>query len=155
MKKVLIVVDVSNLYYCCKHRLNGRLNYERLPDAVVKSDESLFRAIAYGAYRENETDQFQSALRHLNYEVKYKPVKDFGAGASKADWDVGIAMDVVKILDHVDVVVFCTADGDLLPCMEYVQFKGKEVRVCGCGISRDIRDKIANTIEITAAMLGD
>lgn len=155
MKKVLMVVDVSNLYYCIKNRFKNRLNYQKLQKEAVRSGEMLFRAIAYGAFRENETDSFQAALRHLDYEVKYKPVKDYAPGVSKADWDVGIAMDVVKILEHVDVVVFCTADGDLLPCMEYVQFKGKEVRVFGAGISRDIRDKIPESIEITADLLGD
>lgn len=139
MKKVLVVADVSNLYYTVLSRLNGKVNYSQLIKSAIENDEELYRAIAYGADYDQETIKFQHALKSIGFEVQYKQVKEFESGERKADWDVGIAMDVVKILELVDVVVFCTADSDLLPCMEYVASRGREVRVIGCGISRDIK----------------
>lgn len=153
MKKVLVVADVSNLYYTVLSKLGGKVSYSQLlKKAIDEKTETLYRAIAYGADYDQETVKFQHALRSIGFETQYKQVKEFRSGERKADWDVGIAMDVVKILPFVDVVVFCTADSDLVPCMEYAANQGRQVRVLGCGISRDIKEYYQYT-EIEGSLL--
>ena len=39
----------------------------------------------------------------------------------KADWDVGIAVDAIKLADKLDVIVLVTGDGDYLPLVSYLQ----------------------------------
>src|SRR3989339_93950 len=39
----------------------------------------------------------------------------------KADWDVGITVDAIKLGNKLDVIVLVTGDGDFLPLVEYLQ----------------------------------
>lgn len=155
-KRVLVLADVSNLYYCVGKRFNGgKLNYQKLLRAAI-GDNELYRAIAYGAEIEDEAANFKAALRSFGYEPKYKQPRVYpiqGREFRKADWDVGIAMDVVKMLDNVDIVVYCSADGDLAPSLEYVQFRGKQTHVLACGISRDLKDVCNKWTEIVEELL--
>ena len=65
--------------------------------------------------------KFFEALSQQGFEVKMKDLQIFAGGAKKADWDVGIAMDAIKIASKVDVIVIVSGDGDYLPLMSYLQ----------------------------------
>jgi len=45
----------------------------------------------------------------------------FAGGAKKADWDVGITVDAIKLAEKLDVVVLVTGDGDYVPLVNYLQ----------------------------------
>lgn len=163
-KKVLVVVDISNIFYCVKKKFNDKIDYGKLLDEVVRDNESLHRAIAYGAQIDNDAANFVNFLNQVGFETKYKEPKVVSRipdprdptrmkEIRKADWDVGMTMDVVKILDQVDVVVFCTADGDMAPCVEYVQSRGKEARVLGCTLSYELKAVCHNCQEIQPHLL--
>jgi uncharacterized LabA/DUF88 family protein len=157
MKRILLVADISNLYYCIGRRFNGRkLDYKKLMEKAVGANE-LYRAIAYGAEMHDEAVHFKAALRNCGFEPKYKIPNSYKTLDKeikhKADWDVGMAMDVVTMLDNVDIVVYATADGDLAPNLEYVKFKGKQSLVLACGISKDLKSIADRYIEITEDML--
>lgn len=155
-KKLLIIADISNLYYTVGKYLNGKIDYKKFLD-FIGQDYELYRMIGYGAELEGQADYFKNALRNLGFELKYKAPKEYHSAENgtqrKADWDVGMAMDIVKILDSVDVVALCTSDGDLAPVIEYIHSKGKVAVVYGCRISRDLR-AIANQFhELTEDLL--
>jgi len=42
----------------------------------------------------------------------------------KGDWDVGIAIDAIKLSRQLDVVALATGDGDFIPLVEYLQYHG-------------------------------
>jgi len=46
-------------------------------------------------------------------------------GHQKGDWDVGIAMDIVKLMNKLDVVVLVSGDGDFVPLLEFMQMSGQ------------------------------
>jgi len=50
-----------------------------------------------------------------------KDLQIFAGGAKKADWDVGIAVDAIKLGGKLDVIVLVTGDGDYLPLVSYLQ----------------------------------
>lgn len=141
MKKVLIIADVSNLYY--SNRPN-KVDFEKVYHWCQGYGE-IYRAIAYGAAMGAGADAFKSFLRHIGFEPKYKEPKIFvdqenpGKEYRKADWDVGMAMDIVRMLDNVDIVILCSADGDLAPCIEWIEFKGKQCIVLASGISFELK----------------
>ena len=56
--------------------------------------------------------QFQSILHAIGFTVKLKPVLKRRDGSTKADWDVGIALDVFEAAPHCDTVVLVSGDGD-------------------------------------------
>jgi uncharacterized LabA/DUF88 family protein len=50
-----------------------------------------------------------------------KDLQIFAGGAKKADWDVGIAIDAIKLAAKLDVIVLVSGDGDYLPLIKYIQ----------------------------------
>jgi uncharacterized LabA/DUF88 family protein len=165
MKKILLIVDLSNIFYCVRKKFNNKVNYTKLKNTIPREGEVIHRAIAYGAQMDNGASEFISFMTSIGFETKYKEPKILSRYVDartnqereirRADWDVGMAMDVVKILDQVDVVVFCTADSDMAPCIEYVQFRGKEARVLACAISFELWKCCPNCREIHPDILQD
>jgi len=120
-QRVGVLVDVSNMYHSAKNLYNKRVNFkEVLKDAVA--GRKLIRAIAYVISTEGkEETNFFEALSQQGFEVKMKELQIFTGGAKKADWDVGITVDAIKLSEKLDVVVLITGDGDYLPLVSYLQ----------------------------------
>jgi uncharacterized LabA/DUF88 family protein len=120
-QRVAVLVDVSNMYHSAKNLYKARVNFkEVLKDSVA--GRKLIRAVAYVIKTEtDEGSSFFEALSQQGFEVKMKDLQIFAGGAKKADWDVGIAMDAIKLAAKVDVVVIVSGDGDYLPLMSYIQ----------------------------------
>jgi len=137
LKRVGVFVDVSNLYLCLNKKFNKRLDYAAFLEYAIR-DEELYRAYAYGAQMENEATNFMMILEDLGYTLKYKRPEVYFDGEkeiTKADWDVGITVDVLQLLPKLDVVVLGTGDGDFVPLVEHVKRTGTLVHVIGCNIS--------------------
>ena len=134
-QRVGVFVDVQNLYYTARNVYNARVNFNSvLKDAV--GDRPLVKAIAYGikaGMPEEET--FFDALKKAGFEVKLKELQSFYGGAKKGDWDVGIVMDIIKLLPKLDVVVLASGDGDYIPLLEYLQIMGVRVELVSFGKS--------------------
>ena len=115
------MVDVSNMYHSAKNLYNKRVNFrEVLKESVA--NRKLIRATAYVIKTESEEETpFFEALSQQGFEVKMKDLQIFAGGAKKADWDVGISMDAIKLAGKVDVIVIVSGDGDYLPLMTYLQ----------------------------------
>jgi uncharacterized LabA/DUF88 family protein len=91
-----------------------------LLDAV--SGRKLIRAIAYGIKTvEGQEEKFFEALEKQGFEVKTKDLQIFPGGAKKGDWDVGIAVDAIKMSKSLDALVLVSGDGDYIPVVEYIQ----------------------------------
>lgn len=120
-QRVGILIDVSNMYHSAKNLYNKRVNFkEVLKDAVA--GRKLIRAIAYVIKTETEEETpFFEALSQLGFEVKMKDLQIFAGGAKKADWDVGITVDAIKLAEKLDVIVLVTGDGDYIPLVNYLQ----------------------------------
>ncbi|RLC39062.1 hypothetical protein DRH27_00650 [Candidatus Falkowbacteria bacterium] len=120
-QRVGVLVDVSNMYHSAKNLYNKRVNFrEVLKDSV--GGRKLIRATAYVIKTESEEETpFFEALSQQGFEVKMKDLQIFAGGAKKADWDVGISMDAIKLASKVDVIILVSGDGDYLPLMSYLQ----------------------------------
>lgn len=120
-QRVAVLVDVSNMYHSAKNLYKKRVNYKEILKSAV-AGRKLIRAIAYVIHTESEEETpFFEALSQQGFEVKMKELQIFAGGQKKADWDVGIAMDAIKMADKVDVIVIVSGDGDYLPLVSYVQ----------------------------------
>jgi hypothetical protein len=58
-----------------------------------------------------------------------REVTVFASGAKKADWDVGMAVDAIRIGEILDVVILVTGDGDFVELVEYLRHHGRQVEV--------------------------
>lgn len=159
MKRVGVFIDVSNFYYCISKRYKGRrLSFEKYYEFV--SDLGKLEYVrAYGAYQANEADEFIARLNSIGFETIYKKVKTFrekgGKIRRKADWDVGITMDIVRLVleGKLDRIILGTADSDLEPLVIWCQEQGVEVIVLACKISKELRETCDKAIEIYESLV--
>ena len=144
-QRVGIFVDVSNLYYSARVMYGKKVNFKNVLKEVL-GDRKLVRAIAYVIKAENPEEQkFFDALEDMGFEVKMKDLQVFYGGHKKGDWDVGIAMDAVRLASKLDVVVICSGDGDFIPLIEYLTGIGQQVEVAAfgrsaSGVARELAD---------------
>jgi len=156
MKRIGIFADVSNLYYCISKKYRGKkLDYRKYYEFVADIGE-ISQAIAYGAQIGNEAAGFIHALKAVGFQAKYKTPKQYNdenRTRRKADWDVGITIDVVNMAPRLDVIVLGSADGDLAPLVHWCRQKGIDVIIIACGISRELKDMSNEFIEIPESLL--
>ncbi len=120
-QRVGVLVDIQNLYYSAKVLYGKKVNFGQMMKASV-GDRKLIRAIAYGIKtQEGQEEKFFEALEKQGFEVKTKDLQIFPGGAKKGDWDVGIAVDAIKMSKSLDVIILMSGDGDYIPLVEYLQ----------------------------------
>ncbi len=134
-QRVGVFVDVQNLYYSAKQFYGKRVSFSNiLKDSV--GDRKLIRAIAYVIKAEVKEEQtFFDALTRIGFDVRSKDLQIFLGGAKKGDWDVGIAMDIMRMANKLDVVVLISGDGDFKDLIEHVQALGCRAEVVAFGKS--------------------
>ena len=103
----------------------------------VLAGRSLIRAVAYVITTETGEERgFFDALEKLGIETKTKNIQIFNSGAKKADWDVGLAVDAIKMAPKLDTIIIASGDGDFIPLVEYLQTnEGCQVEVIAFGKS--------------------
>jgi uncharacterized LabA/DUF88 family protein len=112
LEKVSIFVDVQNIYYTCRQAYERSFDYNKFWIQATEERE-LVGAWAYATHRGDEKQmQFQNILRAIGFEVKLKPVLNRMDGTSKADWDVGIALDAYEAAQECDTLILLSGDGD-------------------------------------------
>jgi len=120
-QRVGIFIDTQNLYHSAKNLYNARVNFGNIVKDSL-GDRELIRAVAYAITTESgEELNFLEALRKVGIEIKSKDLQIFAGGAKKADWDVGIAVDIIKLAPRLDTVVLVCGDGDFVPLIQYLQ----------------------------------
>lgn len=112
MEKVIILVDVQNIYYTTRQAYKCNFDYNAFW-AMATNNRQVVKAIAYTTDRgDDKQRQFQNILRAIGFEVKLKPYIQRSDGSSKGDWDVGITLDAIEYARAADVMVLASGDGD-------------------------------------------
>lgn len=135
-QRVGVFIDTQNLYHSAKHLYKARVNFANVLQEAV-GGRTLVRAVAYVISTDSgdETNFFE-ALTKIGIETKVKGLQVFSDGAKKADWDVGLAIDAVKLAPKLDTVILATGDGDFVPLIEYLDLnEGCQVEVVSFGRS--------------------
>ena len=135
-QRVGIFIDTQNLYHSAKNLYKARVNFGQVVKEAL-SGRLLIRAIAYVITTETGEERgFFEALEKLGIETKTKNLQVFAGGAKKADWDVGLAVDAIKIAPKLDTVIIASGDGDFIPLVEYLKTnQGCQVEVIAFGKS--------------------
>lgn len=112
MEKVILLVDVQNIYYTTQHSHHCNFDYNAFW-AQATANRTVVKAIAYAIDRGDEKQrQFQNILKAIGFEVKLKPFIQRSDGSAKGDWDVGITIDAMDYAKEADVVILASGDGD-------------------------------------------
>lgn len=144
-QRVAVLVDVQNLYYSAKNLYRARVNFKNLLSLLVEK-RILTRAIAYVINPdETKENEFFEAVNNAGFEIKEKKIQVFSDGSKKGDWDVGIAMDAIRLGNKVDSIILVSGDGDYKPVVNYLQ------QSLGCLVEVAAFKRTANAELITMA----
>ena len=126
-------VDVQNMYHSARNLFNQKVNFKTLlVDAIA--GRQIIRAIAYVIKADIKDEQtFYNILDEIGFEVRSKDLQIFYGGAKKGDWDVGIAMDVMRLAPKLDTVVLISGDGDFSDLLEHAKSLGCRTEVMAFG----------------------
>jgi uncharacterized LabA/DUF88 family protein len=153
-QRIGIFVDVQNIFYAAK-QFNARLDFEKLLEVTV-GHRRLIRAIAY-VVQSPEVDQsgFISMLQQKGYEVRQKDLRLRSDGSAKGDWDMGMAIDIMELVDKLNVMVLVTGDGDFVSLLNLVKTIGPRVELVSFlhNTARDLIQSADLHIPIEEALL--
>ena len=112
MDRIAIFVDVQNIYYTTRQAFGKQFNYRKVWEQISAQGDIVI-ANAYAIHRMDDRQiKFQSALKHIGFNVKLKPFIQRQDGSAKGDWDVGITIDIMEAAKEVDKVILLSGDGD-------------------------------------------
>lgn len=149
-QRVAVIIDTQNLYHSAKNLYKSKVNFASVVEAAVQG-RKLIRAVSYVVNTEGGEEQpFFEALEKVGIEIKTKDLQIFYGGAKKADWDVGMAVDAIKLSHKVDAIVFATGDGDFIPAVEYIKSQGCQVEAItfGRSASSGLRSAVDDFIDL-------
>ena len=120
-QRVGVLIDVQNMYHSAKNLYKARVNFREILRTAT-AGRKLVRAVAYVVTTETgEEKAFLEALGKAGIEIKTKELQIFPGGMKKADWDIGMAVDAIKLSNLCDAIVLVTGDGDFVPLVEYLK----------------------------------
>lgn len=149
-QRVAIFIDTQNLYHSAKNLYKSKVNFGAVV-ATALGNRRLVRALSYVVNTESgEESAFFDALEKVGIEIKTKDLQIFYGGAKKADWDVGMAVDAIKMAHKVDAIILVTGDGDFIPLVEYVKSQGCQVEAVtfGRSASGKLREVVDDFIDL-------
>ena len=142
-QRVAVLIDVQNLYHSAKNLYQARVNFRAILKAAV-GQRNLIRVFAYVVRTKSGIEEaFFEALIKLGIETRVRDLQEFYGGLKKADWDVGITIDAVRIAPSVDTICLASGDGDFLQLVDYLKNQGKRVEVIAFGRSASAKLKEA------------
>ncbi len=143
LKKIGIFVDVQNIYYTTREAFGRSFDYRKFWQHISKQGD-IKVANAY-AIKRNVDDQikFQSALRHIGFNVILKPLFRRADGTAKGDWDVGITIDMLEAASELDQVVLLSGDGDFSILVQHIMKKHK-IKTQVFGVPKLSSDSLIN-----------
>ncbi len=128
-ERIGVFVDVANLLYSARNQRMS-IDFGRLLD-FLRGNRRLIRAHAYAPTNPDPHAEqtFLSAVKGVGYRITTKNYKTFASGARKADMDLDLCMDIVRLVDAgaLDTVVLVSGDSDFLPLLEYCSDHGVRV----------------------------
>lgn len=156
-ERVGVFVDVANLLYSARTLRMG-VDFGRLLD-FLRGNRRLVRAHAYCPTSPQPGDEqmFLQAVKGLGYRITTKNYKTFSSGAKKADLDLDLCMDVVRLVDGraVDCIVLVSGDSDFMPMLDYCSDHGVRVEVAAFDEAMSATLRQSCDLFINLSMLDD
>lgn len=152
--RVGVFIDVANLSGAARRLYGGAVDYRQVL-ALVVGGRKLVSARAYAVDKGKAFDTFARALRQSGFRIAAKKPKRFPDGTMKADWDVGITVDMLTAAGGLDVVVLGSGDGDFVPAVQALKKMGVQVEGVAFDerTANELRQAVDRFFELDAAVL--
>ena len=139
---VNILLDQANIAGVAHQVYRRKVNFAALLEQV-REGRRLAKAVAFVVDNGGSSfDGFCDILRRAGWDLRIKKPKTFSDGSTKADWDMGIAMEALDVRDKAATLVLISGDGDFAPLIRRLQRSGQTVEVA-CfteGLAKDARE---------------
>lgn len=134
-QRIGIFLDTANIYHSARHLYNANVNFAKLLKMLV-DERQLVRARAYTVSADPKREKdFLKAMEKAGFEIRSKDLQSFPGGMKKGNWDVGMAIDAIKMSKKLDVAIIISGDGDFTDLVQYLQHEGLLVEVTAFGSS--------------------
>ncbi|TAH34536.1 MAG: NYN domain-containing protein [Planctomycetota bacterium] len=144
-QRVAVFVDVQNMYHSAKKTYGRNLSYAKMLRHCVRN-RRLIRSIAYVIEREGiDQVSFLDHLRYCGFEVRRREVIERADGSRKAEWELGIAMDMLRIAEKVDVIIVVSGNGVFADVAPILQARG--VKFEACAFRESLSDVLARAVD--------
>jgi uncharacterized LabA/DUF88 family protein len=133
----------------------GKVNFASLLDHL-REGRKLMKAVAFVVDNGGSSfDGFCDVLRRAGWELRIKRPKTFSDGSSKADWDMGIAMEALELREKANCLVLASGDGDFAPLIRRLQRSGQTVEVASFpeGLASEAREVADRVIRLDQTAL--
>lgn len=115
----------------------------------------------YDAEEFNKVKPLIDLLTYNGFSLSRKVLKEFNNGKRKANADVEIAVDMMRLSPHIDHFILCSGDGDFCYLLEALQTMGKRVTVISTAklsgdkkvLSDDLRKQADNFVDLADCQL--
>ena len=129
-ERLAILIDGES-FYATVVELGFEIDFLRLL-ALFRQKAKLVHALYYAVLADGEQDgglrQLLDWLAYNGFTIVTKPPRE-ATGLPQRRMRVGLAVDAVRLADHVDHVILFTGDGDFRALVADVQRRGRRVSV--------------------------
>jgi uncharacterized LabA/DUF88 family protein len=135
-ERLAVFIDGANIHQTLR-LLDFQLDYTLMRDFFGEMGR-LLRCYYYTAMKpEGQQDPLRPMIDYLSknggWQVVTKPLRYMGEHGSdytlKGNMDIEIAVDMMRMSNHVDHLILFSGDGDFRYLIEHVQDRGKRVSV--------------------------
>ena len=152
---VNLFVDQANLAAIAQSNFSKKVNFTTLID-TLRQQRRVIRAVAFVVDNGGTAfEPFCETLRRSGWDLRIKKPKKFSDGSTKADWDMGIAMEALESAAQAEVTVIASGDGDFAPLIRRLQKKQQSVVVASFpqGLSHESREVADSLILLDSSNL--
>ncbi len=148
--RISLFIDGGNFFYMQKKDLGWWIDPRRLLEYIRGKGELIDANYYVGkdAYPESRQDKYLKALTHMGYSLITKDLKnvlqDDGTYRQKANLDIEIVLDMFNTIEHYDMAVLVSGDGDFERPIKLLKARGKRYLVIATRmfIARELREAV-------------
>ncbi|MCC7384220.1 MAG: NYN domain-containing protein [Deltaproteobacteria bacterium] len=151
----VILLDQANLAATAHVAHRRKVDFSALLERL-RAGRSVAKAIAFVVDNGGTAfDAFCETLRRSGWELRIKKPKRFADGSSKADWDMGLAIEAIEQGDRGDTVILVSGDGDFAPLVRHLKRRGKAVEVASFpeGLAGELAQAADRVVTLDASLL--
>jgi len=147
--KISVFVDGANFFFMQKEGLKWFADPKKILDYIEQYGEieDAFYYIGRDAPPEAKQDAFLKALPSMGYSLVTKQIKTIfdsktGKNKKKANLDIEIVLDMFNTIEHYDMAVLISGDGDFERALRLLKARGKKYMVIATEqfVARELRD---------------
>jgi uncharacterized LabA/DUF88 family protein len=136
-QRFFTAVDISNLWRSCRDEFgdDARVDFQVLGSmipAMHHPSPVTQHLVAYLVSRPGQKHQaLAGVLRSFGYSVRERYMRHDKVSdkPTRTDWDVGITIDAIDLIETYDTFVLVSGDGDFVMLLNYLKQRGKKTVV--------------------------